>query len=409
MSKNKSVCPYCSIPQPVLLFMTWRNIITKKFRSFLTIAGVAIGVGSIFFLLSFGFGLQQFITDQLVGNKSIKSVDVSSQNSKIVKLGSDNIQKISNLPKASKVGLSYSMAGKVKYKKSEVDIIAYGMDANFQELSYLSLLGGRAISKSDRDDVVMISKSAMESMGIDNASQIIGQQLSVGIPIDATDSAAATEIDQQFTVIGVVDSSYGSEVFLPITLFGKYNIDKYSQLKLSTSNVDNIPMLRKQIESMGFITSSPIDTIDQVNQIFNYFNAVLIGFGAIGMVIAILGMLNTLTVSLIERVNEIGLLISLGGRHKDMKRLFVYEAMMLSLIGSVIGIAAATASEWGINLLINRIVIGRGFSGTVHLFYAPIWLMFALMVFMMFVGFIVSQLPARRASKINPVDSMRQQ
>ena len=409
MSKNKSICPYCSVPYPVLFYMAWRNIITKKLRSILTVAGVAIGIGSIFFLLSFGFGLKIFITDQLIGNKSIKSIDVSSQNSKIVSLNSQNIEKISNLPKVDKVGLSYSVAGKTKYNKSEINIVAYGMDISFQELSYLSLLSGRFIQKDDTDNVMLISKSSMEGMGVKKANQIIGQLINVNIPIDATDSNAASEINKQFKVIGVIDSSYGNEIFLPKSVFEKYNNGTYSQLKLSTASVDNIPGLRKQIESMGFITNSPIDTIEQVNQIFSYFNAILIGFGLIGMVIAVLGMLNTLTVSLIERVNEIGLLVSLGGRHKDMKSLFVLEAIILSIIGSVIGITIAIGLESGLNFVINKMIIGRGFSGTIYLFSSPIWLIFSLIIFMIFVGLIVSQIPARRASKINPVDSMRQQ
>ena len=389
--------------------MAWRNITTKKFRSALTITGVAIGIGSIFFLLSFGLGLRTFVTDQLVGNKSIKSIDVNSQNSKVISLSRENVEKITNLPKVDKVGVSYSMAGKAQYQKSQIDIIVYGADFNFRELSYLSIIGGQGIQKNDGNSSILISKSAMQGIGFDKADQIIGKEISISVPIDANNGVAATTMEKTFLVKGVFDSGSGSEVFIDRAVFGTYSISQYSQLKLSTDDEKNVSALRHQIESMGFNTNSPIDTIDQVNQIFSYFNAALLGFGLIGMIIAVLGMLNTLTVSLIERVNEIGLLISLGGRHKDMKRLFVYEAVLLSLIGSLIGMAVSILLELGINWLINQIVAGRGYYGPVDLFYVPIWLVFGLTGFMLLVGYIVSQMPARKASKINPVDSMRQQ
>jgi putative ABC transport system permease protein len=406
MPKNNKM-KYSTIPFSVLLFMAWRNLTTKKFRSTLTVTGIAIGIGSIFFLLSFGLGLRSFVTDELIGNKSIKTIDITSQNSKIVKLNDTNLEKIAGLPKVDKVGTSYSMAGKMTYNKSEINIIAYGADSVYQDFSNFSLVTGKLLTK-DTMDSVLISKSSMEELGIEEASQAIGQTIAISLPLDKINEDDPGSIDKEFAIVGVIDSSYGSEIFVSNNVFDQYDIDQYAQIKISADSVDDIPNLRKQIESMGLTTSSPIDTIDQVNQIFSYFNAILIGFGLIGMVIAVLGMLNTLTVSLIERIGEIGLLISLGGRHKDMKKLFIYEAILLSVIGSVAGLVLATLLEFVLNIFVNKMVVGRGFTEAIYLFNTPIWLYGALVALMVIVGLLVSLMPARRASKINPIDSMRQ-
>ena len=102
MQASPSKRKFPSIPLHVLIFMSWRNLSTKKLRSFLTILGVTIGIGAIFFLLSLGLGLQNLVTKEVVGNKSIRSVDISSPNSRIVKLDKSSVQKISNLQQVNK-------------------------------------------------------------------------------------------------------------------------------------------------------------------------------------------------------------------------------------------------------------------------------------------------------------------
>lgn len=398
---------YASISQSVLLYMAWRNLTTKKLRSALTITGVAVGIGSIFFLLSFGLGLQNLVTNQLIGNQSIKSIDVTSQNSKIVRLDSAIVERISGLPKVDKLGVSYSMAGKMKIDKSELQIVAYGIDTNYQDLSNLPLSAGRSLTKDDKNSV-LISRSSLEALNLEEASQAIGMSADINIPIKQNGSGDFGNIDKSFEIVGVINSNYGSEVFLSNRVFEQSSVDQYSQIKLSTEDASNVSVLRTQIESMGLNTSSPADTIDEVNQIFGYFNAILLGFGLIGMIIAILGMFNTLTVSLLERTGEIGLLFSLGGRHSDMRKLFIYEAMLLSLAGAIAGIAITLVLEVVINIIVNQIVFSRGFEGSIDLFATPFWLIVGQIVFMSIVGLVVAQMPARRAGKINPIDSLKQ-
>jgi len=408
MPQKLNKTSYNSIPYKVSLYMAWRSLSTKKLRSSLTILGVVIGIGAIFFLISLGLGLQNLVTNQLIGNKSIKSIDVTSQNSRIVKINKKSLEKISGLPKIQKIGAGYSQAGNVDYNKSAAAVVAYGVDTNYQDLSNLTALQGRLLNKNDIKSVV-VNKPMLDSIGIKDPAKAIGKTINLKIAVPKTNPSDLGDINEKFTIVGVIDADSGAEIFLPSYLFEQHNVPQYYQIKIITSNVDDIPKLRKQIESLGYQTSSPIDTIDQVNQIFKYFNVVLASFGSIGMIVAVLGMFNTLTVTLLERTSEIGLMIALGGRNKDMKRLFTLEATLLSVIGASAGIFIAVVFEQIFNMSINAFARSRGVTESFSIFSTPLWLILGSILFMILVGRLVVFLPARRAARINPIDALRRE
>lgn len=397
---------YQAIPLKVLIFMAWRNLISKKLRSALTILGVIIGIGAIFFLLSLGLGLQNLVTSEVVGNQSIKSIDVTSSNSKIIKLDQNAENKLRNLPNVDQLGSSFSYAGSLKFNNSEADTIVYGVDMVYQDLSNLNIIRGRLLQNKDSDSVYL-NQAALEVIGINDPAQAIGKKLELNIPLSG--NIKTKHIEKQFTVVGVIDSGSGSEVFIPSSIFVGANVGQFTQIKLLAHSTDSIKNLRPQIESMGFETSSPIDTIDQVNQIFHYFNIILAGFGTIGMIVAVLGMFNTLTISLLERTKEIGLMIALGARRRDMLRLFIFEAVLLSFIGAVVGILLASLTGAIINLAMNKLAENRGIYQHFDLFSTPLWLILSLILFMILVGLIVVFLPARHAERINPIDALRRE
>ncbi|MCA9342811.1 ABC transporter permease [Candidatus Saccharibacteria bacterium] len=398
---------YDSIPFSVMIFLAWKNIATKKLRSAITVLGVVIGIGSIFFLLSLGLGLQNLVTNEIIGNQSVKSINISSPNSKIVSLNSENVDRIGNLSNVENIGVSYSFASSLKFNGSEIDTITYGIDKPYQDLSDFNIIYGELFSKDAVQDAYL-NKAALEAVGLtEDLEQVVGQKIDLVIPIKS--DADETEISQSFKIVGVIDSGAGSEIFIPSVVFEQEGVEVYDQAKLIVSDADGIDDTRKQIESLGFETTSPIDTIDQINQIFRYFNIILVGFGAIGMIVAVLGMFNTLTISLLERTREIGLMVALGGRHKDMRRLFILESILLSVIGSIIGIILAVIAGGIINTVMNQFASGRGVTEGFDIFATPWWLVSGLIIFMALVGLAVVFLPARRAQHINPIDALRRE
>lgn len=396
---------YTSIPVTVLMYIAWHNLMHKKLRAFLTIFGVVIGIGAIYFLLSFGIGLQHLVTSQVIGNKSIKSIVVTSSNSKIVKLDQASFQKIKSLPHVVRIGASYSYAAGVKYGGGEADAVAYGVDQNYQALSDLSTVSGRLL-QSDDTKTVAVNQAALQTFGLPDAKNAIGKKLAITIPFQA---GSGQSIDDTFTVVGVVNAGSGVEIYLPNYIFQVAGVSVYSQIQLEADTSTHVSGLRSQIESLGFLTTSPIDTIDQINQIFKFFNFVLVGFGAIGMIVAVLGMFNTLTISLLERTKEIGLMLALGGRNRDMRKLFIFEAVLLSFSGAVVGIVLAFLTSRVINIVMNGLAHRRGVTQSFDLFATPLWLTAGTIGFMVLVGLAVVYFPARRAERINPIDALRRE
>lgn len=405
ISKDIVVKSSATIPRSVILYIAWRNLTSKKLRTFLTLFGVVIGIGAIFFLLSFGFGLRDLVSKEILGNQSVKAIEVTSPNSKIIRLDYPTLEKIEGLPHVSKIGKMFSFAGSVSYNGGENDVVVYGVDVPYAELTNLSVVSGRLLSVAD-SDTMLINNGSLESFGL-TKDTAIGKKITVYVP--ANNELLPTEIKKEFTIVGVVEGNSGSELFIPSIIFESNGATVFSQSRILADDQQNVAGLREKIESLGLETISPSDTIDQINQIFRFINVILVSFGAIGMIVAILGMFNTLTISLLERTKEIGLMVALGGRAKDMRRLFVYEAFIMSLFGASIGIVMSIANGTILNIVMNRFAQSRGVSDSFTLFSYPWWLILGMIIFMVIVGMLVVYFPARRAMKINPIDALRRE
>ncbi|RTK94590.1 FtsX-like permease family protein [Candidatus Saccharibacteria bacterium] len=399
---------YTAAPLSAIFFMVWKNMLYKKLRTSLTVIGIAVGIGAIFFLMSISLGLQNLVSDKLVGGNSIKTVDITSAKSGIVTLDNRAANRIRQLPNVQKVGVLFAAPGIIKYKGSESSGPTYGVDEGYQSLSDLAISEGRRFTDKD-SNVAIVSTDKLRTIGVNNPKDIIGKTIDLDIPFKAADSENPKTLKTKMKVVGVVKSESENIVFVPARVFQDGGQSKYSQLKLAVNNVEDIPQIRRQIESIGFETTSPVDTLDQVNQIFKYFTFALVGFGAIGMIVAVLGMFNTLTVSLLERTKEIGLMFAMGGRRRDMRRIFIGEATLLAVIGSAIGMAGAVLVGQLANILLNKLAKSRGVAESFQLFSTPLWLVLVLMLLMVIVGFLVAFFPSRRAETIDPTEALRRE
>jgi len=403
----KNYRTYRAIKLRVLFHIAWKNIMSKKLRSFLTVFGVVIGISAIFFLLSFGLGIQNLVTKEVVGDKSLKAIDVSSPNSKILKLDETAVNTMKKYPHVERVGVQYSFPGIMAFNGGEVDAVVYGINQDFQSLTSLNLVEGRLLEEADNRAIV-INQSALKAIGLENKGSAINQQVTVTVPLQRA-GAKIKEVKDVFTVVGVIDSGSGTEVFMPSSIFDIAGVPAYQQAKVVIDAVENVDTARKQIESNGFQTTSLTDTLSEIDRIFKFFNVILVSFGSIGMVVAVLGMFNTLTISLLERTKEIGLMMALGARRSDMRKLFIFEAVLISLAGAAVGILLAVIGGEAVNAYINAGARGRGVTQGFDLFSTPLWTIASITGFTVLVGLLVVYFPARRAEKINPIDALRRE
>lgn len=386
-----------------LVHMALRDLLFKRTRSILTVIGVMLGIGMIFGLVSFGFGLQNLVQQQIVDGKTINTIDITSASSKIITLTPDNLRKVGAIEHVKAVSGTYVAASKLSMDGSEADVVAYGIDDLYLSVSNLGIQLGDPLDVTKTDQVI-VSKVLLEAVGIHDPKTALGKQLN--LEIERADGKSFTA---PLKVVGIIDSGNGSEVFISSKTFAEAGVPSYASGKALVDTRSNITDVRRSIESLGFTTASPVDTLDQVDQFFRIFSLLLIGLGGISVMVAILGMVNTLTVSLMERTKEISLMIAIGARPQDMRRLFICEALLLSLTGGIAGMAAVGLLAALINVTLNQLAKGRGVVDEFSIFAFPAWLIIATLVAVFLIGLLVALAPARRAARINPIDALRRE
>lgn len=402
-NKNKFHQTQPHIHLSMIIKMAALSLRFKRFRSFVTILGVVIGIGSIYLLISLGLGLQQLVQNEIIGNQSINTIDITPANSTIITLSPENLQQIKSIDHVEDVSGIYVLASQVTLDGSSIDLVAYGVDSLYLQLSNLNLEAGRPIDPAKSDELV-INNSLLEAIGIKDLKSAINKEINVNFSPEGERS-----VDKKMRIVGVINSGTGSEVFVSQKVFQEANVASFTQAKAIIDDRSSISSARRSIESLGYETTSPVDTLDQINEVFRFFNIFLLGFGSIGMVIAVLGMINTLTVSLLERTREIALMLAIGARPKDMQRLFTVEAIILSLTGGIFGMLLATGLGYTVNLVLNQFAKDRGVVDGFSIFATPLFLIVGTLAFMVLIGIVVSFVPARRAARINPIEALRQE
>ena len=389
----------------ILLRLAYRNLIFKKLRTTLTVLGVVIGIGSIVFLVSFGLGLQDLVSRQVVGSSSVQTIDVTSPRSKVLKLNPNVIKEIEGYTGVEEVSKTYNSAGRIKSGSSRLDTVIYGVQPGYVKLSSLKFLSGGTNKSLEKG--IYVNSSLLKAIGINNADDAINKKVEVSYTITDAKTDSKRTIVKELPIIAVIESESRAETFVDYKLFENEGMVDASQLKVVVSEEGLISIARKAIESQGFSTTSPIDTLNQINQVFRLLQLVLVGFGGIGMIVAILGMFNTLTISLLERTREIGLMIKLGARRQDVRQLFIVEALMLSILGSIGGILGAWILGSIGNFVLNSFARQRGVTDTVTAFIIVPRMVVITIALSFVMGILVVYFPARRAAQTDPIEALR--
>lgn len=388
--------------------MAFKNILTHKLRSFLTFLGISIGVTAIVFLVGFGFGLERLVTNQVTGGDAFKLVDVGTGNSQVVSLNQkaiDQINKLSNTKDTEAIINAGATAR--KDQNSTMDVSFYGTSAAYLNWLGIKIQYGQNIpNNADANDIV-VNTAYLKFMGIDPANAT-GQKVKIAVTIPQ-EISGANKIDvaeQEFNIVGVIQDDSVSNVYINYQLLNKMGALKYSQAKVEIKDQNQVEALRIQIENLGFKTQYVGDTVNQIGEVFNIFKVILAAFGLIALIVAALGMFNTLTISLLERTKEIALMKILGMRRKDINGIFLAEAIMFGVFGGVFGIFSGIILGFISNKILNHFAIAAGGNAT-SVFYYPFWFILTIIVFSLLIGFLCGLYPARRAEKLNALDVLR--
>ncbi len=210
----------------------------------------------------------------------------------------------------------------------------------------------------------------------------------------------------EFTIKGVVSDSSTPTFFIPFGDVMVEGLNNVSTLKVISKSKEDVNEIRSTIESLGFQTSSVVDTVASISNFFDNLRVALLVLGMIALGVASLGMFNTLTVSLLEKTQEVGLLKTMGLKSNEVRSLFLAESMIMSVMGGVVGLLLGFVIGKVISLLISVLALTQG-SGMLDITYIPFSLGFGLVSMSAIVGVITGWYPAERAKKISALNALR--
>ena len=192
----------------------------------------------------------------------------------------------------------------------------------------------------------------------------------------------------------------------PSTKSGKpYSKFVYSSAKVQADDMEQVEELSAAIRSMGYNVETNAEYIDSMKKQFAMVQAVLGGIGAVSLLVAAIGIANTMMMSIYERTKEIGVMKVIGCGLKNIRQLFLMEAAYIGLAGGVIGNLLSLA----MSAVVNTFVSGGSMGISGNLSFVPVWLILVSTAFAVFVGTAAGYFPARRAMALSPLEAIRSQ
>jgi len=407
-----------------------KNLKRRKLRFFLTSFGITIGAMAIVILVSFGAGLQKEVDDQLKAYSQVEEVTVTGEkvNEVSFSVGTDfaktekknlNDSTISDLEKMPNIESVYTEAnlyGELIYNDKAANLYIQGLPP----LKYVKqetkdkVEYGNFLTSDDENGVVVPYGQAV-ALGFNNPKDAAGKE--VKIKVDG----------KEFTtkIVGVLGQN---EKFAYYTLASnktaldwfkqtkeeelkKDNPDIYNSIIARAGDTSKVSDVKKAIEDKGYGASSYDDVAKQMNRVFVIMQIVMGVIGGIALLVASLGIVNTMVMSVLERTKEIGIMKAVGARSRDIRSIFLTEASLIGLFGGAIGLIFGILGSKVVQAIVNNYMIEKSASssGDSLSFYVPVYLSIGVVLFSILVAAVAGYFPAKRAAKLDPAEALREE
>jgi putative ABC transport system permease protein len=381
--------------------MSWMNLLQNKMRSFLTMLGIVIGVASIIALITIVKAATNEMTSEFSSFGADK-ITVQAMGTPLKQgLIDSDIEKLSEIENVAGVSPTLTGSTTIVFAGNEkTDVLVQGKNDVYFSRTKDLIEAGRGVNIFDiesKNKVCLIGASIAEELfwGEDP----IGKELLIG--------------GVTYMVIGTLqesssfsDASTNEAVIIPYTtsmsvLGTGYisSVDVYmsdsNQSEKITSEIEAVLNQAFNFKDEGFSVMNMQDMLSSIKQMTSMLSLMLGGIASISLVVGGIGIMNMMLVSVTERTAEIGLRKALGAEPKRIQQQFLLEAVFMSLFGGIIGsllgalIAYAVVALIGtsFSLSASTVLLALGFSAAI--------------------GIIFGIAPARKASKLNPIDALR--
>lgn len=382
--------------------MAMDSILSNKMRSFLTMLGMIIGVMSLVVLVSIVNGATKSVTDS-IANIGTNLLAVTIQDDKDNPLSLDETLELTDYESVKYVAPFSSGSATAKYERTSENITLYGTTGSYYDIKGLTLSSGRFLKNADVNGstfVAVINQTAAEELF--GQTHVAGETISLN--------------GYHFTVIGVLEeeeSTTGNtsdrlEAYIPFTALSKIagSSRNVSSFYISSADEESMDAVENEItkylyqrfaydsDAFSITNSSTImETMSSVNDTMKWM---LGGIAAISLLVGGIGIMNIMLVSVTERTREIGIRKAIGARKKTILMQFLIEALLVSIMGCLIGIVLSALTVVGINRFMES--ISASMSPDVVLI---------AMGFSAFIGVVFGIYPAYKAANKPPIEALR--
>ena len=413
-----------------IIRFSFNNLMHRGLRSWLTIFGVVIGIAAVVSIISIGTGTQQAISSQL-GGLGANIITISPGFERAFGFGGPegggqratttvqqnltikDVQAIKSVPGVQYVDGIVSGRAAISYLAQNASVSVQGVDPlAWKGMTTSQLSSGRYLDPGDENVIVV---------GYNIANGMFKQQLLLNTQINVE--------GKLFKIVGILQQSGGfgggdNAIVMPIsaarTILTNVVTNQFSSIQVEVADPNSVNATSNAIEqrllvlrhanenTKDFSVSSAQTFQSTISTVTNTLDLFLAGIATISLLVGAIGIANTMFMSVMERTRQIGVLKALGTTNSEVTLLYLTESSIMGLIGGLLGIsfgfiASGIVSELGVRILA---VGGRSFGGGSLTVITPDLILFAL-GFSVLIGALSGILPARRASKLEPVEALR--
>lgn len=401
-----------------LIKLSLQSFKNRKSRMILTILGVAVAIGLIFFLVSLGYGLQRTILDRITTADSLLTIDVYPPEAEEIKLDTKSLETIAAIPGVTLVSPQAVLPIKINYTDLTTDSSANIIKPDFFRLTGIEASNG-SLFQNEAENSIVINPVIAQLFAL-KPEELLNKKVTLTFEVlapkedteeiatsSATTAPKKITVEKEFTIVGITNTvDENNSVYVPLERVQSLAIDEYQFVKVQVKDQTVMEKVREDLIGKGYLVSALSDVVDQANQIFGIIQIVLAVFGIFSLFVAAIGLINTMTISLLERTNEIGIMRAIGASAWDIKKIFLIESSLIGLFGGIAGIVIGIFASWLFNAGLNLLAKSLG-AKPVSLFHTPLWFVIFIISFSGIVGFLSGVIPATKAGKLNALAALR--
>ncbi|HTO15380.1 MAG TPA: FtsX-like permease family protein [Edaphocola sp.] len=256
---------------------------------------------------------------------------------------------------------------------------------NLKSTSPIAFLGGI-------ENVIGEDSTTVKIVGIIKEEQFAGPSLreEIILPIGTAKSLPAIGFDK-----------------ISEMLDNKTKGNQYNSIYVKAKSMDDLKQLKAFLDKEHINYFAIDDGLKEMKKAFLILDSILGIIGLISLLVAGFGIINTMLMSIMERTREIGIMKAIGGKNRDIRLIFFFEAGSIGVLGALGGISLGYGITRIANFVVNKQYI-KNPDETVDLFAFPMWLIFGSILFSILISLLAGLYPAIRASKIRPIEALRQ-